>query len=150
MRYINPYLKKKSVILVGASDSGKSYYAQNNLLPFLLKSGLTGQYLECDKINLHNMPKGDFVIIDEVESLQDKAYLEARHPEENPYYSQEYLNKIEKWSERLKEVNIPCIYIITRNEELEIDNFINTVSKADWDSREVRCFKFDFRDRIVG
>lgn len=139
---------KKSVFLVGPTDSGKSWFVEKNLLPFLYNNGLSGTYVSnCDKIaNLQ--PEGDFIIIDEVETLQDRQFLENLHPEKRPYYSHEYTAKVQKWNNQLGKINTPSVYIIARNEKLEINNFIENISRTDWNSQVVECLEFKKTDRM--
>lgn len=138
---------KKSLFLVGSTDSGKTWFVKNNLIPFLREKGMSVLYVQ----NCDDVPESiseDCVIIDEVETLQDKVFLENNNSGEKPYYNKEYETKIKKWFDELKMVKVPCVYIVTRNNKKEIKNFIDIMKKTDWDSRSVECLKFEKRDRI--
>lgn len=133
---------KKSLFLIGPTDSGKSYFVKNELLPFLQSKNLSVCYFsDCEQLpDLEII--GDAVIIDEMETFQDKDFLEAIHSNEKPYYTDEYLNKVKKWFDKLQNVQLPAIYIITRNSQVEIQNFIKTVKKTEWNNKEVECVEF--------
>lgn len=135
--------------MIGPTDSGKSWFGDKNLLPFLCSNGLTGTYITVCEITPDFRSKDDFIIIDEVESLQDRKFLEDLYSEEKPYYNLEYLANIQKWNDQLKKISIPSVYVITRNEKLEIDNFIKNISTTDWDGRKVECVEFKKNDRII-
>ena len=130
-------LKKDiSVLLIGKTDSGKTYFILNELIPYLKTTGLEVKYYkDCNQVN--GLPKEDVVIIDEVETLLDTEQLEAQHPEENPYFSEEYLDKIQQGHEKLKQIKQPCIYVITRNDSEDIDYFLKNIKTVDWDNRKV-------------
>lgn len=138
-----------SLFLIGPADSGKSWFAKNNLLPFLIKQGLRGNYFtDCDEISSGKSEHYDFALIDEVESLQDFEYLENVYPDERPYYSNQYLQKVKTWFEKIALLECPSVYIITRNEPPDIDNFVRHVKKADWDGRKVEVLIFEKRDSL--
>lgn len=133
--------KNNSIFLIGPVDSGKTYFILNELIPFLKKEKLSIKYFkDCNQID--NLPKEDIVIIDEVETLLDKKYLEQQYIEENPYYSEEYLSKVKRWHEKLKQIKQPCIYVVTRNSLQDIEYFMENVKRTDWDNREVESILF--------
>ncbi|MDD5290413.1 MAG: hypothetical protein PHT40_04470 [Patescibacteria group bacterium] len=134
--------EKESVFVVGARDAGKSWFVENELLPFLRGKNFDVKYFsDGDHLSAAEI-LGDGVIVDEMETLQDRNFLETAHPEERPYYSDEYLAKVKTWFEKLKSIKLPTVYIITRNNQEEIQNLIQTVKTADWDNRAVECVEF--------
>jgi len=136
--------KKKSVFLVGPANSGKSRFAVNELLPFLEERGLHVFYAaDCDHLfKTILQKKSEAVIIDEVETMHDKEFLELKNKSEKPYYSTAYLEKIKKWFDKLRKIKIPCVYIITRNNDEDVKNFIASVKTADWDCRTMESIEF--------
>ena len=116
-------LADKNVLIVGKTDSGKTYFIKNELIPFLVKNKLNVYYFEnCDKLELNN--SADIFIIDEVEIAADKLLLEKLHPEEKPYYTEEYLEKIRSWHNKLSKIVKSVICIVTRNDQMAIDNLV--------------------------
>lgn len=125
-------LSRNSVLLVGHTNSGKTYYAVNELMPFLKNKKFNAVYLaNCEIVPIIS---NDAVamIIDEVETLADKDFLEQSHPEDKPYYSLAYLNKVKKWHEKLKNIQVPAVFILTRNEKEEIKYLVNNINTTDW------------------
>lgn len=134
--------KNNSIFLIGPADSGKTFFILNEFIPFLKKEKINIKYFEnCDQII--NSLKADIVIIDEVETLLDRKHLESQHPEEIPYYSEEYLSKIQQWHKKLKQIQQPCIYIVTRNSSKDIDYFLKMVKGTDWDNRKTINILFE-------
>ena len=114
----------RDVLLVGPTDAGKSYFIRNTLIPFFEKHGKKVSYFE--NLDQEISPQNDYVVIlDEFEILEDKTFLETLHPEEHPYYSEEYLEKVKGWMKKVKQIENRCIYIVTRNEMPEIENIKN-------------------------
>ena len=133
--------ERRSVLLVGKTDSGKTWYIKNTLIPFLQdKKNKVGYFGNPDLIQVLDTEM-DIFIIDEVETLLDRNFLELRSKSSESYYSVDYLKKVSLWIKKLKGINNPCIYILTRNSREEIDNIINTVKVMDWGT-EVQCFAF--------
>jgi len=132
--------KEESIVLVGPTGSGKTWYVKNELIPYLAKKGMKPQYLDCGK-ELTIKEHTDIVIIDEVETFFDKEYLEKKHPEESPYYTPKYIDTVTSWHEKLKRIEVPAIYIITRNEKEEIDYLTDNMKTTDW-GRWVECLGF--------
>ena len=132
-----------SIFLIGKSNSGKSYYIKNKLMPFLEKSGIKIKFYEnCDNIN--NFEDVDVCIFDEVELLFDKKFLEKKHPEENPYYSGGYLKKVSEWFLQLGKINKPSIYIVTRNADDEIEYIKNNMRSCEWnDNKNIEIIQFE-------
>ncbi len=136
--------QKKSIFLVGESDSGKTYFVLKELIPFLKSKRLASTYFsDCDHIKV--VPKTGVVIIDEVETFQDKEFLEKIRATEKSYYSKRYIQKVNRWFKKLKRVKVPSIYIITRNSKNEIEHFQKTVKTADWNKRVVEVVVFPRR-----
>jgi predicted AAA+ superfamily ATPase len=70
----NLLVNKKSLFLIGPTDSGKSVFAKNELLLFLQSKGLSACYFsDCDHLPDSKIA-GDVAIIDEVEILQDRVF----------------------------------------------------------------------------
>lgn len=135
-------LSRNNVLIIGLADSGKTYYATNELVPFLKKKGFNVAFFsDCD--HLSNIPdKTDFVIVDEIETLIDKNFLEQRHSKDKPYYSPEYLKKVEIWHNKLKLIKIPAVFILTRSEKEEIEYLVNSVKETDW-GMSVKSLNFE-------
>ena len=93
-----------------------------------------------------NCPKkaskdADFVIVDEVEVMQDMHFLEALHPKGRPYYSLQYTNKVEQWFHALNRIQQPGVFIVTR-EEKAVPNFIKNVQTLDWNGKVAEAIEF--------
>ena len=135
-------LLRNNVLLIGLADSGKTHYALNELTPFLNKKKLNTAYFpNCDDF-LSIPDNADAVIVDETETLMDKDFLERRYPDEKPYYSEEYLKKVKNWHNKLKLIQVPAVFILTRNKKEEIGYLINNVKTTDWGAA-VRCLVFE-------
>lgn len=130
-KIIKPFENGKSVFLVSKMDEGKTYFAKNFLISYLKKIGIKAVYFE--NINKLKITKGlNLLVIDEVEILSDQKFLEKEHPEEKPYYSEKYLKLVKKWHKKLSEIKIPAIYLITRNNQKEINYLKKNTSKTEW------------------
>ncbi|MBU0976555.1 hypothetical protein KJ918_07180 [Patescibacteria group bacterium] len=130
----------KNILLIGRTDSGKTYFINNDLIPFLEKEGKTITYVS--SMNEEINPAVDSVVIlDEFEILEDKEFLEKEHPEERPYYSDEYMENINGWLAKAKKIKNPCIYIVTRNEQKEID-FVKQITSFSFKD-DVEVVEFD-------
>ena len=137
--------QKKSLFLVGETNSGKTYFVINELIPFLKEKNIKVTYFsDCDSIII--VPKEGIAIIDEVETFQDKNYLEKTNVKENLYYTDSYIKKVKDWFKKLKKVKIPTIYITTRNGKKEIRYFVDNVKTTDWDERKVNVIIFSRRN----
>jgi len=68
-------LSRNSVLIIGSTDSGKTHYVLNELVPFLkIKKLNTFYFPNCNE--LLNIPNNtDVAIIDETETLMDKIFL---------------------------------------------------------------------------
>ena len=135
-------LLRNSVFLIGREDSGKTYYALNELVPFLNNKKLNTAYFpNCD--GLLSVPDNiDAVIIDETETLIDKDFLERHYPKNKPYYSSEYLEKVKSWHNKLKLVQKPAVFILTRNKKEEVEYLIDNIKTTDW-GVSVKCLVFE-------
>lgn len=128
---------QKSVFLIGATNSGKTWYIENELVPFLKEKKFQAVYFkDCDSV-LH-ISKEMIAIVDEVETLSDINFLENRHKEKSPYYSSEYLEKVKRWHSKLQQLPMPGIFVITRNNKEDIDYLINNIHTTDW-GMPVKC-----------
>lgn len=122
----------KSIYLLGESNSGKTGFLKDVLHPYLTANGYKVSYFEnCDKAE-----KGDynFLLVDEVESLQDINFLEEESNLQE-YYPEDYLAKVYGWFENLKEIDVPGVFAISRNTEESILNFKKTVNSLDWNGQ---------------
>ena len=136
--------QKKSLFLVGRTNSGKTYFVLKELVPFLKSKGVEVTYFSnCNKITI--LPKKGIAIMDEVETFKDREFLEKRNKEKH-YYSDLYIKKVKDWFKKLKKVKIPTIYITTRNGKKEIRYFVDNVKTTDWDERKVNVIIFSRRN----
>jgi hypothetical protein len=135
-------LFRSNVFLIGFADSGKTHYALNELVPFLKEKKLNAIYLSNCNEFLSVPDNADIVIVDEVETLMDKDFLERQYPNEKPYYSAEYLKKVKNWHNKLKLIQEPSVFILTRNKKEEIEYLVNNVKMTDWGAA-VRCLVFE-------
>lgn len=131
----------KNVFLIGPTNSGKSWFAANELVPYLNQQRMTTKYFEdCDSA-VNGIAGADVVVVDEAESLQDKSYLEALHPNESPYYSSEYLAKVARWHKILAAINVPGVYLVSR-EKQAVPNFTEHVHTLDWNGKPAEVIEF--------
>ena len=131
----------KSVFLVSKMDEGKTYFTKNFLVPYLKKTGVKVVYFK--NINKLKIAKNlEFPVIDEVEILSDRKFLEKEHPEENPYYPEKYLKLVKKWHEKLSEIKAPAIYLITRNNKKEINYLKKNTSKVEWNKSPIIVLEY--------
>lgn len=126
------------VFLVGPTESGKSWFTVNELIPYLKENKLKVEYFPDELLSLREgkplstpNKKTDVIIFDEVETFLDKEFLGKRHPEENPYYEDSYIKNVNKTHENFKTINTRGIYIVTRNEKAEINN-LKSYHFSDW------------------
>ena len=131
----------RNVFLVGPTDSGKSWFVTNELVPYLNQQKITTKYFNnCDVI-VNGTAGADVVVVDEVESLQDRGYLETLHPDESPYYSNEYLAKVTRWHKALSTINVPGVFIASREKQV-IPHFVEQVHSLDWNSKPADVIEF--------
>lgn len=101
-----------SVAIIGPSDSGKSYFIKNRLIPFLEAEGYDVAYF-ADGNSIKEKPC-DIVIFDEAETLLDQKIIEEKSGE---LYSVEYLEKVRSWGEAYELFKQPAIFVISRGGE---------------------------------
>lgn len=136
--------EKKNILIVGKTNNGKSHFIKNKIIPLLKKNNLAVSYFEkCADLEIDN--QSDVYIIDEVEILFDKLFLENLHPKEKPYYAESYLRKVKVWQEKLSQINKPVICIVTRNNLKEINNVFKNYKSLEWNNLPVEIFKFEKR-----
>ena len=140
-KIIKAFLEQKSVFLVGKTDEGKTYFVKNFLIFYLKKSGIKTKYFK--NINeLKINKKVELAVIDEVEILDDKEFLEEEHPEESPYYTKKYLKLVKKWHQKLSKIEIPCVYLITRNNQKDINYLKKNIKKAKWNGSSLVVLEY--------
>jgi len=130
-----------NLLLVGPTDSGKTWYINNILIPFFREKKMRVVYFSNpDNISKNN--KADIIIVDEVEVLIDQDKLEASSSGHEPYYSEVYLNKVKAWHNKLQKLTAPSIFVLTRNNKKEISNIVDNVVTTDWGAK-VKCLAFN-------
>jgi len=130
-----------NVLLVGPTDSGKTWYINNILIPFLREKKMRVVYFS-NPDNISENNKADIIIVDEVEVLIDQDKLEASSSGHEPYYSEVYLNKVKAWHNKLQKLTVPSIFVLTRNNKKEISNIVDNVVTTDWGAK-VKCLAFN-------
>lgn len=127
---LNLLINKHSVLLVGEGRSGKTYFVEHELIPALESGGVKALFLNDLE---SDVPSEDFdvLIADEFETFIDKDYLEKNHPDENPYYSDKYIEQVKGWHLRIKEVKKPILFLLTRDAR-DINNVLASVDHTDW------------------
>jgi len=132
--------QNKNVLLVGPSDSGKTWFVEHTLMPLFKKQGkVVAFYRNCDV--LENNITADFVIVDEVELLQDYDFLQKLHPEDTPYYTSEYLALVAKWQKKLTTLTIPGLFIVSR-ERVAIPYVLEKVHTLEWNNSPCKVIEF--------
>lgn len=127
------------VLLVGSTDSGKTYYIQNTLIPFLEKNGkIVGYFKDGNEIDFSQ--EKDFYIFDEAEILLDKNLLEQLHSKEKPYYSDEYLKKVSEWQVKYSQSTKPSLFILTRNDSQAVAFIKDNYTRLEWNKKPVKVF----------
>jgi hypothetical protein len=121
----------QSVAIVGATNSGKTWFAQNKIIPFLQDKDFKVCYLKESLVD-YSIPKDvNIVIADEFETFADKEFLEKRYLECDPYYTDSYIEQVENCHKAFESVNISVIFLITRNNDEEIKYLANNLRKID-------------------
>lgn len=129
-----------NVYVIGASNSGKTYFATQILLPMLQEMYTEAAYYStCSHLPIHTIAPA---IIDEVEIMEDYQFLQSLHPEEYPFYSQEYLQKVSKWDTELKHIQTPSIALITRNDPESQIYLTKTIQTCSWNNYPVQILRF--------
>lgn len=124
-----------SIILIGKTNSGKSYFVKKELISLLKKKFRVVYFKDGDNVEIK---KADVAIFDEAELLFDKTRLEKQ----GEIFSRLYLNKVNKWQILYKKFNMPSIYIVTRNEMKDINYIKKNYKKAEWDNRKITVIKY--------
>ena len=132
----------ENVLLIGMTDSGKTWYIKNTLMPFLQTNKIKVVYFSDPGFISESNNQADVFIIDEVETLFDQDFLTARSTSSEPYYSEMYLAKVKVWHNKLKRLTAPSIFILTRNNQEEINNIVNKLKVIDWGAK-VKCLVFN-------
>jgi len=132
----------RSVIIVGQTDEGKSWFVDHKLLPALRNLGWRVCYYPEGNIVPGISEECDIAIFDEVESFLDQEFLENLYPEERPYYPDYYIERVKGWFGKMKNYLCPCIYIVTRNGEDEIGYFAKNIQAIDFDDRPIEVLVF--------
>lgn len=135
----NQLIVGANVLLVGPTDSGKTYYIQNTLIPFLGKNGKAVGYFK-DGNEIDYSQEKDFYVFDEVEILSDKNLLEQLHPEEKPYYSDEYLKTVSEWQTKYSQCAKPSLFILTRNDSQTVNFLKDNYVRLEWNQKPVGVF----------
>ncbi|MDP1718945.1 MAG: hypothetical protein Q8L24_00780 [bacterium] len=133
-------LRNKSALLVGPSDSGKTYWVENELIPSLKQNHKVVLFKDAEAIQ---NKQGDIFIFDEAETLFDQSFLEELHPDKRPYYSIEYLDRVRGWYKLYAQFSGATLFVISRNNSAEVDNLVQNFKRADWDDRVIVTFKFE-------
>ncbi len=132
--------KSQSVILVAPTDAGKTWFVLNKLIPFLGQRGVSVKYFEDgDAISGDNF---EIAIVDEVEILADRKFLEEIYPEDRPFYTDSYLKKMQRWHSSMSKLKMPSVYIVTRNDKRAIGYLKKKVFSAEWDGRKIEVLEF--------
>lgn len=132
--------QNKNVLLVGPSDSGKTWFVEHTLMPLFKKQGkVVLFYRNCDV--LEKDITADFVIVDEVELLQDHDFLQKLHPEDTPYYTSEYLAKVKKWQEKLNTLTVPGLFIVSREKGV-IPYVLDNAHTLEWNNYPCEVIEF--------
>lgn len=137
-------LERKNILLVGETNSGKSYFIIHQIIPLLEKNNLKVAYFpECADLEVDN--QCDVYIVDEVELLFDKQFLEELYPEERPYYTETYLQKVRVRHEKLSQIKKPVICVVTRNTKQEIDYLLENCKTLEWNNLSVEIIEFSHK-----
>lgn len=131
----------KNILLVGPTDSGKTWYVKNILIPFFHNKKIRVIYFSDSNFLQESNNSADVFIVDEVETLIDQSFLETHSNNLEPYYSEKYLVKVKAWHDKLRKLTVPGVFILTRNSQEEIDNIVDKLKVTDWGTK-VKCFSF--------
>lgn len=133
-------IRRENMVLIGTSDSGKTKFVKEELIPELEKKGKKVAYFK-DGANIKEQ-EADVYIFDEVETFSDREYLEEKYPEEKPYYTDEYEKKVKDWFWEYKKYDAACLYVITRKTKEDVEYLSDHFKWADWDDRRLETFIF--------
>jgi hypothetical protein len=128
---INLLKEGKSIALVGLTGNGKTWFVLNELIPELNKADKKVEYFKDIENQVVPDKDTDIAILDEFETFVDREFLERAHPEEDPYYTEKYVEQVTDWLEKAEKITKQLILVITRDEE-DIDNFVRSVNATDW------------------
>ncbi len=127
------------VVLVGLSNSGKTYWVEHKLVPYLEQNNKVVLFKDGNAVQ---SAQGDIFIFDEAETLFDKSFLEDRHLDERPYYSPKYLEQVRAWHKLYTQFIGATLFIISRNTNEEIDYLVRNFKRTDWDNRDIIILEF--------
>ena len=128
-----------NVLLVGPSDSGKTWFAKHDLINTLKQADIRVAYFEnCDVIDGKN--EADCFMIDEVEIMGDRNYLESKYGLK--YFNDDYLDRVALWHNKLSKIKKPSIFIVTRNNKDEINYLKENYKFLEWNNSPVSVFIF--------
>ena len=144
---LNIILAEKNILLVGHRDAGKSFFVQQQLIPFLQQQGIYVRYFKNMNEDISSILNKEVVVFDEFEVIEDKKFLERLHPEERPYYRKTYLEKVYTWLAKAKKISNKRIFIVTRDKE-EVDNLLRTTDFEFADNVEVLEFRREWVSTI--
>lgn len=137
---IENLMDSKNILLVWKTNTWKTHFIINELVPLLKKQWINFSYFsDCDELSNN---KSDIYLVDEVELLFDKEFLEKMNPDENPYYNNIYLNKVKKWHKKLSWIKNTVLCIVTRNQETAIQNLLKSYKLFEWNNSYVKVIKF--------
>ncbi len=122
---------KKSTALIAPSGAGKSWFALHDLVPFLKKNGLECLYIKESITDDISTGDYDYIVADEFETLLDKEYLQTEYPEDDPYYTETYLDRVMLSHDKFTKIDKPIIFIITRNADKDIVYLQNNLKIID-------------------
>jgi hypothetical protein len=137
----NLLLANKQVVLVGKSDTGKSHIIQDELIPLLEKTGKRVAYFK-DGDHISPTEDAEIFIIDEAETFFDAHRLQTAHPDDHPYYSSDYIARVQKWHLAYTNLQKPSLFIITRNASEDIEYLVQNFNRTDWDNRPIITLKW--------
>jgi hypothetical protein len=121
-------LQSRSVVLVGPSDSGKTYWLQHSFIPYLESQGMTVAYLKDGDAAFSGSP--DVVVCDEAETMFDEPA------------TGKYLDKVRRWFAKYSLLPQRTVFVISRNTPKQIKNLIDNMHRADWDDRDIQVLEF--------
>ncbi|MFH1173491.1 MAG: hypothetical protein V1692_03090 [bacterium] len=132
----------RSMVLLGPSNSGKTWFIKKELMPFLKKQKIKIAYFDNPShLSLIKIKNADFIVVDEVETMRDRTFLQKAYPDEKPYYSHEYIIRVKKWFKNLERIKKPSIFIITR-EKKDINNFKKKIKTLEWGIKNFALIEF--------
>jgi hypothetical protein len=141
--------RHRTVAIVGETNAGKTHFVMKVLVPALKERRIRHAYVSTPD-SAPGLASADVVIIDEVEVLDDERFLRRRSGRRGPYYSDTYLLRVRAAHQWLRSINVPCVYIITRNTRVEIDNLVDRASQLEWAQLPVVWRAFPPRGARVG